>query len=82
MAILPDLGTAGLYALAAFLVVLGVLVVFVESVRPSRFLAVLIVCIVASGGLVGVGETGVALLPLSVGAAFVANQVFEWLTMR
>lgn len=82
MAILPDLGTAGLYALAAFLLVLGVLVVFVESVRPSRFLLVLIVCIVAAGGFVALGETGVALVPLGVGGAFVANQVFEWLTMR
>ncbi len=82
MALLPDLGTAGLYALAAFLLVLGVLVVFVESVRPSRFLLVLIVCLVAAGGLVAVGESGVALVPLGIGGAFVANQAFEWLTMR
>jgi len=82
MALLPDLGTAALYALAAFLLVLGVLVVFVETVRLSRFLAVVVGSILAASGLALVGEAGVALVLLGVGGAFLANQVFEWLTIR
>lgn len=82
MAILPDLGAAGLYAAAAFLLVLGVLVVFVETIRSSRLVLILSACLAVAIGLVVLGETGLALIVLGVGAAFLANHVFEWLTTR
>ncbi len=82
MALLPDLGTAGLYAVAVFLLILGVLVVFVETVRPPRLALVVGASIVAAVGLAVLGEIGLALIPMGIAAAFVANQAFEWLTAR
>lgn len=82
MALLPDPATAGLYAAIVFLVTLGVLVVFVETVRFARFVAIVIACFVAALVLVLVGEFGVSLSFLGFGGAFIANHVFEWLTTR
>jgi arginine exporter protein ArgO len=82
MALLPDLAAAGLYAAVVFLVTLGVLVVFVEAIRPSRALLVILVCGVAAALLAWTGETGVALLALGLAAAVLANHVFEWFTTR
>ena len=82
MPLSPDLATSGALALVVFLVVLGVLVVFVESVTSFRLAGVLLACVAAAFALVLLGEWGLALVPLAFGAAFVANQAFEWLTTR
>jgi len=82
MALLPDPATAGLYAAIVFLLTLGVLVVFVETVRFSRFVAVVLVCFVAALALILMGELGLSLSFLAFGGAFIANHVFEWLTTR
>ncbi len=82
MAILPDPATAGIAATAVFLITLGILVVFIETVAFARFLAVVAACFVLALVLVAVGETGLAFLPLAFGGAFIANQFFEWLTTR
>ena len=82
MALFPDPASAALYALATFLLVLGVLVVFVEAMRPSRFLSALMAALGVAVLLVLAGESGVALVAAAVGAALVANKLFEWLTSR
>ncbi len=82
MAFLPDPAAAVLYGLAAFLVVLGVLVVFVEMIRLARFLLLLSADVAFAILLVLLGELGVALVVLGLGGALIANQVFEWLTTR
>lgn len=82
MALLADPATAALAATAVFLVTLGVLVVFIETVGFSRFIAMVVACFVLALALIGVGEIGLALIPLAFGSAFIANQVFEWLTTR
>jgi hypothetical protein len=82
MAVLPDLAAAGLYGLVVFLVVLGFLVVFVETVPPRRLLALLVGTAFVAILLVSVGEAGIVLLALGFGGAFLANQTFEWLTTR
>ena len=82
MALLPDPAAAALYGLAVFLVLLGVLVVFVEAIRMARFLLLLSADVAFAILLVLVGELGVALVVLGSGGALIANQVFEWLTTR
>jgi hypothetical protein len=82
MVLLPDPATAGLYAAIVFLVTLGVLVVFVETVRFSRFVVIVIASFVAALVFVLVGELGLSLSFLAFGGAFIANHVFEWLTTR
>jgi hypothetical protein len=82
MALLPDPTTAGLFAAAVFLVVLGILVIFVETVSFARFVPTVVGCFVIALVLILVGELGLALFPLGVGGAFIANHVFEWLTTR
>ncbi len=80
--LLPDPATAGFYAAVIFLVVLGALVLFVETVTVSRFVAIVVGCFVVALVFVVVGEIGLSFIPLAVGGAFVGNQVFEWLTTR
>lgn len=82
MALLPDLGIAGGIALAVFLLTLGVLVIFVETVAPRRLVAVMGACVAVAAGLVLLGEVGLSLAPLGFAAAFLANHAFEWLTTR
>ncbi len=82
MAFLPDLAAAAFYALAAFLVLLGFLVVFVESIGRSRFLAALVGVVILAILLALGGEPGIAMVVVAVGGALVANQAFEWLTTR
>ncbi len=82
MALLPDPATAALYGLAAFLLLLGILVVFVEAVRPVRFLAALVADVAIAILLAVGGELGVSFIVLGVGGALLANQAFEWLTTR
>lgn len=82
MAVLPDLTAAGWYGLVVFLVVLGLLVVFVETISSRRLLGLLLGTVFVGIILVSLGETGMVLLALGFGAALVANQTFEWLTTR
>lgn len=82
MPVLPDIASAGLYGLVVFLLTLGLLVVFVETVRPSRLVALLTGSLVLAVALALAGEVGLALLPAGFGGAFLANHVFEWLTKR
>lgn len=82
MPVLPDIASAGLYGLVVFLLTLGLLVVFVETVRPSRLVALLTGSLVLAAALALAGEVALALLPAGFGGAFLANHVFEWLTKR
>lgn len=82
MAVLPDLAVAGLYALVVFLLVLGVLVVFVETLEPRQLRGFLLLAGVVAFIIAASGEVGLALLVLGAAAAFMANEVFEWLTAR
>ena len=82
MPLLPDPATAGLYAGVVFLLTLGVLVIFVETVSFPRFIAIVVGCFVVALALILVGELGLSLLPIGVGGAFIANHAFEWLTTR
>src|SRR5256714_15625915 len=77
MAALPDLAAAGLYGVVVFLLTLGLLLVFVETVPPRRLLALLLGSGLAAAVLAGLGEVGVALLALRIGPALVANPTFE-----
>lgn len=82
MAFLPDLAVASLLALVVFLVALGLLVVFIESIPPARTAGFLVAATALSGGLAVLGEVGVGLVVLGLAAAVLANHAFEWLTTR
>ena len=82
MALLPDLAVAAIYAVILFLVALGFLVVFVESIRPSRVVVSLVVGVGVAAALGWAGETGLGLLALAAGGAILASRVFERLTSR
>src|SRR2546422_6390061 len=82
MAALPDLAAAGLYGVVVFLLALGFLVIFVETVPPRRLIALLLGAFLVAVVLAGMGETRVAFLALGGGAALVADHAFEWLTTR
>ncbi|OGS46302.1 MAG: hypothetical protein A3K66_06225 [Euryarchaeota archaeon RBG_16_67_27] len=82
MALLPDLAAAAVYAAVVFFVAFGFLVVFVETIRPSRVLVSFIVSVVLAVGLGWAGEPGLGFLPLAGGCAVLASRVFESLTMR
>jgi dipeptide/tripeptide permease len=82
MPLLPDLATAGGIALAVFLLALGFLVVFMESVPPRLVAVVSLVAIILAALLAVLGELGIGLVALGFPAALIANGVFEWLTTR
>ncbi|HYY47468.1 MAG TPA: hypothetical protein VFA17_02150 [Thermoplasmata archaeon] len=82
MAVLPDIAAAGLYGLVLFLLVLGVLVIFVETVPPRRLVALVLSTGLAALVLATIGELGLSLLALGLAGALLANQAFEWLTNR
>jgi hypothetical protein len=82
MAVLPDLATAGLYALVVFLLALGFLVIFVETVPARRLVAILFGSALIAVVLGGMGEPGIGFLSVAVGGALLANHTFEWLTTR
>jgi len=82
MPLLPDLTVAAIYAVVVFLLALGFLVVFIETIRVRRMIAGVVAAAALSVGLAWTGETGVAFLVLGVGAALAANHAFEWFTMR
>ncbi|HYS73993.1 MAG TPA: hypothetical protein VEO96_08455 [Thermoplasmata archaeon] len=82
MALLPDLGAAVLDAVVVFLLVLGFLVVFIETISVRRLVSAIASLAIVAVVLGLIGETGVALLAVGVGGALVANHAFEWLTTR
>lgn len=82
MPLLPDLTVAGGIALAAFLLTLGVLVVFVESVPRRITFGFLLIALVVVVPLAFLDEFGIGLVVLGFAAAFLANDIFEWLTTR
>ncbi len=82
MAVFPDLAAAGLYGAVVFLLVLGFLVIFVETVSQRQLVALLFSATLAAIILAGMGEAGVAFLALGVATALLANAMFEWLTTR
>ena len=82
MALLPDLAAAALDAVVVFLLFLGLLVVFVETI-PFRLLMVMILAVILfAAWLAWVGEIGLSFVALGVVAALAANHAFEWLTNR
>jgi hypothetical protein len=82
VAVLPDLAAAGLYGLVVFLLALGILVVFVETIPPRQLRGLLLAAGVVALILAVSGEAGLALLVVGFAAAFLANETFEWLTAR
>lgn len=82
MAILVDPSTTALATVVAFLVALGLLVVFIETISRVRLVAVLVLDIAIAGSLVAADEAGLALVTLSVAAAVLTNEVFERFTTR
>ena len=82
MALLPDLAAATLYALVVFLLFLGLLVVFVETIPPRLLMVIILAATLFAAWLAWVGEAGLAFLALGAAAALVANHAFEWLTTR
>ncbi len=82
MPLLPDLTVAGGIALAVFLLTLGVLVIFLESVPRRIVFGLLLITIVLVAVLSLVDELGIGIILLAFAAAFLANDVFEWLTTR
>jgi len=82
MALIPDLTAAALYAVVVFLLFLGLLVVFVETIPPRLLMVIILAAILFAAWLAWVGEAGLSFLGLAVAAALVANQAFERLTSR
>lgn len=82
MALLPDLALAGGIALAVFLVALGLLVVFTDSLgRRTAAILILVGLGVAVASSIA-GEFGIGLVAAGFSAAVAANGLFEWLTSR
>ena len=82
MALLPDIVAAALYAVVVFLLSLGFLVIFIETISPRRLVACLVGALILGMAFASLGEIGIALLVAGGASAFVANHVFEWLTSR
>lgn len=82
MPLLPDLTVAGGIALAVFLLTLGVLVVFLESVPRRMVFGLLLIAVVLLVVLAFLDQLSVGIIVLAFAAAFLANDVFEWLTTR
>ncbi len=82
MPILPDLAVAGEIALVVFLIALGVLVLFVESMPGRAAGVVILTALVLSAVLTVLGELGIGVIVIAFAVAFVANGAFEWLTTR
>src|SRR2546428_13937879 len=80
MALLPDLAAAALYAVVVFLLFLGLLVVFVETIPPRLLMVMILATILFAAWLAWVGEIGLSFLALGAGAALAANPAFERLT--
>src|SRR3989442_13702070 len=82
MPLLPDLGLAALYGLVVFLLALGFLVVFVESISMRRLLAALVLTVIVAAGLVSNGEPGLSLLALGVAGGVISKNTLPRATPR
>src|SRR5256712_12455547 len=82
MALIPDLAAAALYALVVFLLFLGLLVVFVETIPPRLLMVIILAAILFAAWLAWVGEAGGSFLALGLAAALLANPAFQWVTTR
>src|SRR2546427_13285774 len=82
MALLPDLTAAALYALVVFLLFLGLLVVFVETIPPRLLMVMILAAILFAAWLAWVGEAGVSFLARGLTAALLAEPAFQWPTSR
>src|SRR2546422_9943865 len=82
MALIPDLATAALYAVVVFLLFLGLLVVFVETIPPRLLMVIILAAILFAAGLAWVGEAGPLFLGRQTAAGLPANHGFERLTTR
>src|SRR5438552_18380975 len=80
MAALPDLAAAGLYGVVVFLLALGLLVIFVETVPLRRLIALLHGSFLVAADPAVMAETGGDYLALRIGAALTAYYGFELLT--
>jgi hypothetical protein len=79
---LLDPGTGALVGAVVFLLVLGVLVIFVEALRTSLVLTFVIVAVVGAALLASLGELGLGFALLGFGGAVIADHAFDWLTTR
>lgn len=82
MALLPDLALAGGIALAIFLITLGLLVVFTDSLGHRIAASLVFTALLAAAVLALVGEPGLGMSAGGFAGAVVANAAFEWLTTR
>src|SRR5256886_7783623 len=80
MAALPDLAAAGLYGVVVFLLALGFLVIFVETVPPRRLIAFLLGSFLVAVVLAGVGGTGSPLPAPRRRAGPPPHQALRWPT--
>jgi hypothetical protein len=80
MAVLADPGSALLAALVVFLVSLGLLVLFVETMSRARIVAILVANGIVAGIFIAWGEAGLGLAAAGFAAAVLANEAFERLT--
>jgi len=82
MALLPDLAAAALDAVVVFLLFLGLLVVFVETIPPRLLMVVMLAVVLFAAWLAWVGEAGLSFIAIGVAAGLGVNHAFEWLTTR
>jgi len=80
MALIADIGIAAAIALVVFFVLLGLLVIFVESVDLKFVLGVLFMLLGLTIALVTIGEAGIALVTMAAVAAVVMDQMLEHFT--
>src|SRR2546425_11276546 len=80
MALLPDLTAAALYALVVFLLFLGLLFVFVETIPPRLLMVIILAAILFAAWLGWVGEAGASILCLGLAAALLWNHAFYGFT--
>jgi len=80
MALIADIGIAAAIALVVFFVLLGLLVIFVESVDLKFVLGILFMLLGLTIALVTIGEAGIALVTMAAVAAVVMDQMLEHFT--
>ena len=80
MALIADIGIAAAIALVVFFVLLGLLVIFVESVDLKFVLGVLFMLLGLTIALVTIGEAGIALVTMAAVAAVVMDKMLEHFT--
>lgn len=77
MPLLPDLGIAAAAAGVTFFLLLGLLVIFLETIEPKLFLGSVFILIGLTLALFLVNEAGVALITLGVMGALLVDQAIK-----